>query len=61
MQERQKSSNFSVFLSVLKFYVFWDGDVSRELRKTVIELHVQETVCLMGASVIGWFIFLNVV
>lgn len=53
MQERQKSSNFSVFLSVLKFCVFGDGDVSRDLRKTVIELNVQETMCLMGASVIG--------
>lgn len=53
MQERQKSSNCSVFLSVLKFYVFWDGDVSKELQKTVIELNVQETTCLMGASVIG--------
>lgn len=41
------------FLPVLKFYVFWDGDVSKELQKTVIELNVQETTCLMGASVIG--------
>lgn len=53
MQDRQKSSDCSVFLSVLKFYVFRDGDVSRELQKTVIELNVQETMCLMGANVIG--------
>lgn len=30
-----------------------DGDVSKELQKTVIELNVLETTCLMGASVIG--------
>lgn len=53
MQERRDSSKCYVFLSVLKFSVFWDGDVSRELQKSMIELSAQETMCLMGANVIG--------
>lgn len=53
MQERQNSSNCSVFVSILKFYVFWDGDINRELQKCMVELNVQETMCIMGANVIG--------
>lgn len=53
MQERKNSSKCYAFLSVLKFYVFWDGDVSRELQKSMIELSVQETMCLMGANASG--------